>query len=154
MDYKLVQKVNPQKRNEPAKWYAVPLTGEAESSEEVAKAATANTTTAAIEMQAAMEHYGEYILAKLQKGEAVSLGKLGTLRPTFKSEGAADIDAFNPNTMISTPRIRFIASKWFRNAFKNGITYRNAGVKDGDIDYATISAYKQAKAQESGSGTE
>ena len=110
MDYKLVQKVNPQKRNEPAKWYAVPLTGEAESSEEVAKAATANTTTAAIEMQAAMEHYGEYILAKLQKGEAVSLGKLGTLRPTFKSEGAADIDAFNPNTMISTPTAVMVPS--------------------------------------------
>ena len=154
MDYKLVQKVNPQKRNEPAKWYAVPSTGEAESRRDVEMAASGKTTISAAEMTAAIDLYTEYALNRLKDGYAVSLGRLGTLRPTFHSSGAATVDEFKAQQMIDTPRIRFIPSKDCRSVFVNGISYTNIGVKDGEIDYASITAYKQAKAQETGSGTE
>ncbi len=154
MDYRLMEKVNPQKRNEPKKWYAVPVTGEAESRSDVERAASGKTTISAAEMAAAIDLYTEYALARLQEGYAVSLGRLGVLRPTFHSAGAATIDDFKPQQMIDTPRIRFIPSKDCRSVFVNGVSYNNVGVKDGDIDYASIAAYKQAKAQAEGGGTE
>ena len=153
MDYKLIKRVNPNKRDEEPKWYATPINGEAESSDAVTRAATTNTTTAPTEMDSSIVHYGNYILKKLQKGESVSLGKLGTFRVTFHSEGVDNIDDFNPNTMISNPRIRFVPSKEFRSAFKSNISYRNAGVRDGKVDYASLTAYRIAKGLDYGSGS-
>lgn len=46
MKYKLIQKVNPNNREEAPLWYATPITGEAEEADSATRAATANTTTA------------------------------------------------------------------------------------------------------------
>lgn len=49
--YKLIKKVNPQKRQEPGKWYATPKSETPLSGKAMTCAATANTTTAPIEME-------------------------------------------------------------------------------------------------------
>ena len=52
MKYKLIQKVNPNNREEAPLWYATPITGEDEEADSATRAATANTTTAPIEQSA------------------------------------------------------------------------------------------------------
>ena len=59
--YKLIKKVNPQKRQEPGKWYATPKSETPLSGKAMTCAATANTTTAPNEMAASQE-----LLAKIE----------------------------------------------------------------------------------------
>ena len=82
-------------------------------------------------------HLSAYAVTRLMKGEPVSLGDMGDLRITFRSKGVADINKFNPNTMIYEPRLRFVPKKAFR---------------DDGIDYASLAAYRKAKGLPSGGG--
>ena len=56
-------------------------------------------------------HLSAYAVTRLMKGEPVSLGDMGDLRITFRSKGVADINKFNPNTMIYEARLRFVPKK-------------------------------------------
>lgn len=152
MKYKLIQKVNPNNREEAPLWYATPITGEAEEADSATRAATANTTTAPIELTAGLVHLSAYAVTRLMKGEPVSLGEMGDLRITFRSKGVADINKFNPNTMIYEPRLRFVPKRAFRNAIIQQLTFENAGVLADGIDYASLAAYRKAKGLPSGGG--
>lgn len=152
MKYKLIQKVNPNNREEAPLWYATPITGEAEEADSATRAATANTTTAPIELTAGLVHLTEYAISKLSKGEPVPLGDMGDLRITFRSKGVADINKFNPNTMIYEARLRFVPKRAFRNAIIQQLTFENAGVLADGIDYASLAAYRKAKGLPSGGG--
>lgn len=152
MKYKLIQKVNPNNREEAPLWYATPITGEAEEADSATRAATANTTTAPIELTAGLVHLTEYAISKLSKGESVPLGEMGDLRITFRSKGVADINEFNPNTMIYEARLRFVPKRAFRNAIIQQLTFENAGVLADGIDYASLAAYRKAKGLPSGGG--
>ena len=100
MKYKLIQKVNPNNREEAPLWYATPITGEAEEADSATRAATANTTTAPIELTAGLGHLTEYAISKPRKGESVPPGEMGDLRNTLRSKGVADIHEIDPHTMI------------------------------------------------------
>lgn len=84
------------------------------------RAATENTTTAPIEMEAALELLGRHARQQLQQGHTVRVGDLGTIRVSFKSDGVENITDFN------------------------------AGVLDEGISYASLSDYKKAKGITSG----
>ena len=43
MKYKLIQKVNPNRRDDPPQWYATPITGESEGADATTRAATTTT---------------------------------------------------------------------------------------------------------------
>ena len=137
MKYKLIQKVNPNNREEAPLWYATPITGEAEEADE---------------LTAGLVHLTEYAISKLSKGEPVPLGEMGDLRITFRSKGVADINEFNPNTMIYEARLRFVPKRAFRNAIIQQLTFENAGVLADGIDYASLAAYRKAKGLPSGGG--
>ena len=81
--YKLVQKINPQDKNAPKKWYAIPVSEVSQSVKAMTRAATADTTTAPIEMEAALDLLGRHARQQLQQGHTVRVGDLGTLRVTF-----------------------------------------------------------------------
>ena len=89
--FNLVQKGKPGKPDEPKKWYAVPQTREAQSVKAMTRSATENTSTAPIEMEAALDLLGKYASEQLLQGHTVKVGDLGTLRITFKSDGVAKI---------------------------------------------------------------
>ncbi|MCR8882287.1 hypothetical protein QUW57_00385 [Phocaeicola plebeius] len=154
MKYKLIQKVNPNRRDDPPQWYATPITGESEGADATTRAATENTTTAPVELMAGLVHLSEYAISKLSKGEPVPLGEMGDLRITFRSKGVADINEFNPNTMIYEARLRFVPKRAFRNAIIQQLTFENAGVLVDGIDYASLAAYRKAKGLPSGGGEE
>lgn len=101
--FNLVQKGKPGNPDEPKKWYAVPQTREAQSVKAMTRSATENTSTAPIEMEAALDLLGKYASEQLLQGHTVKVGDLGTLRITFKSDGVANINDFNAGVMIKTP---------------------------------------------------
>ncbi len=150
--YKLVKKTNPQKLNEPKKWYAIPISESPQSVKAMTRAATENTTTAPIELEAALDLLGKHARQQLQQGHAVRVGDLGTIRIMFKSEGVEDITQFNPGAMIKEPRILFTPSRSFRDSVLNDMQFQNAGVLDEDVSYASLADYKKAKGIPSGGG--
>ncbi|VFB14300.1 DNA-binding protein [Bacteroides heparinolyticus] len=145
VNYKLVQKKNPQKKSEPAKWYATPNSAKPLAQKALTRAATENTTTAPIEMEAAMELLAAFIPQQLQQGHTVNVPGMGTFRLTFKSEGVEDIDKFNAGQMIKSPRIVFTPAKELRERTLQGISYENGGVLENKINYASLADYRKAK---------
>lgn len=147
MQYKLIQKVNPNRRDDPPQWYATPITGESEDADAATRAATENITTAPIELTARLVHLSAYAVNRLMKGEPVSLGDL---RITFRNKGVTDLNDFNPNPMIYEPRLRFVPKQAFRDAIISKLTFENAGVLADGIDYASLAAYHKAKGLSTG----
>ncbi|VFB13087.1 DNA-binding protein [Bacteroides heparinolyticus] len=111
VNYKLVKKKNPLKKDDPAKWYAVPNSARPLAQKAMTRAATENTSTAPIELESAMELLAAFIPQQLQQGHTVNVPGLGTFRLTFKSEGVEDINLFNAGLMIKSPRVVFTPPK-------------------------------------------
>lgn len=143
--FNLVQKGKPGKPDEPKKWYAVPQTREAQSVKAMTRSATENTSTAPIEMEAALDLLGKYASEQLLQGHTVKVGDLGTLRITFKSDGVANINDFNAGVMIKEPRILFTPSKEFRQNVIQQLKYQNGGVLEEGVNYASLTDYRKAK---------
>ena len=143
--YKLVKKINPQDKEAPKKWYAIPISEVPQTVKAMTRAATENTTTAPIEMEAALELLGRHARQQLQQGHTVRVGDLGTIRVSFKSDGVENITDFNARAMIKNPRIIFTPSKEFRESVLQGIQFQNAGVLDEGISYTSLADYKKPK---------
>lgn len=152
--YKLLKKVNPQKRNEAPKWYAVSISDPALETKEMARAATENTSTAPIELEAAIELFLKYAKEQLQQGRVVRLGDLGTLRVSISSEGADSPLNFNPQTMIKKARVVFTPNRDFQAEVVGGLQFQNGGILDDGISYASIADYKRAKGLDEPEATE
>ena len=145
MRYKLIQRSNPNDRDAAKKWYAIPINVEAEDIKTMSKSATENTTTAPIELEASLELFGKYAEERLKRGEAIRVGNLGTLRLTFRSDGAENIQELKSQQMIHDARMLFTPSKEFRENVINKLTYENGGVLEDGIEYADLESYYKAK---------
>ena len=141
----MVQRKNPLKKNEPAKWYATPNSAKPLAQKVMTRVATENTTTAPIELESAMELLAAFIPQQLQQGHTVNVPGMGTFRLTFKSEGVEDINLFNAGQMIKSPRIVFTPAKELRERTLQGISYENSGVLENKINYASLADYRKAK---------
>lgn len=151
--YKLVQKSNPKDKTAARKWYAIAIANDAQGVKAMTRAATENTTTAPIEMEASLDLLGKYAMGQLLQGHLVKVGDLGTLRITFKSDGVEDVTKFNAGTMIKEPRILFTPSKTFRESVIKGLQFQNGGVLEDGVSYATLADYKVAKGITTGGGS-
>lgn len=148
--YKLVKRVNPQKRNEPGKWYAAPNSSTPLKGKAMTRAATANTTTAPIEMESALELLAEFVPGQLQQGHTVTIPGLGSFHLVFQSDGVDNIEDFRASTMIKNARIAFTPAKELRERVLNGLTFVDGGVLENGISYASLSDYRAAKAASGG----
>ena len=144
--YKLVKKINPQDKEAPKKWYAIPISEVPQTVKAMTRAATENTTTAPIEMEAALELLGRHARQQLQQGHTVRVGDLGTIRVSFKSDGVENITDFNAGAMIKNPRIIFTPSKEFRESVLQGIQFQNAGVLTKALAMPALQTIKKPKA--------
>lgn len=143
--YKLIQKKHPQKKDEPAKWYAVPNSSKPLAQKAMTRAATSNTTMAPIELEAAMELLAAFIPQQLQQGHTVNVPGMGTFRLAFKSDGVEKIDDFRPEKMIKSPRILFTPAKELKDKLLQGLSFENGGVLENKISYASLADYRKAK---------
>ncbi|RRD91424.1 hypothetical protein EII33_07100 [Bacteroides heparinolyticus] len=145
ISYKLVQKKHPMKKDDPAKWYAVPNSARPLPPKALTRAATANTTTAPIELEAAMELLAAFIPQQLKQGHTVNVPGLGTFRITFKSEGVEDINLFNAGQMIKSARVMFVPAKELRDSIIRDLRFEDGGVLENKINYASMADYRKAK---------
>lgn len=109
------------------------------------RAATANTTTAPIELESAMELLAAFIPQQLKQGHTVNVPGMGTFRLTFKSDGVEDINKFNAGQMIKSPRIVFTPAKELKEGVLQGLSFENGGVLEAGINYASLADYRKAK---------
>ena len=148
--YKLVKKINPQDKAAPKKWYAIPISEVPQTVKAMTRAATENTTTASLEMEAALELLARHTRQQLQQGHTVRDGDLGTKRVSFKIDGLEYVTDSNAGAMITNRPIIFTPTQEFRESVLQGIQFQNAGVLDEGISYASLSDYKKAKGITSG----
>ena len=145
VNYKLVQKKNPQKKSEPAKWYATPNSAKPLAQKVMTRVATENTTTAPIELESAMELLAAFIPQQLQQGHTVNVPGLGSFRLSFKSDGVEKVDDFRPEKMIKSPRVVFTPSKELKERTLRGLSYEEGGVLENKVSYASLADYRKAK---------
>lgn len=151
--FNLVQKANPQKREEASKWYAVPSSESAMSGKALTRAATANTSTSAIEMEAAMEYLAAFLPQQLLQGHTVKVPGLGSFRVSFKSKGVGDISTFNAGSMISDVRILFTPDRALRESVLGNVYFENGGVLKDGVRYASVTDYLKAIGEAGDSGS-
>lgn len=141
-DFKFVRRVNPVKRSDPAKWYAIPAGRKMLEADEVAGAATLNTTISKGEMKASFEALSEVAPGMLDQGFTIKLGDLGHIALSFGSTGVDNIADFDAATMIKNPKIIFTPSKKLKEAIKQA-SYRNVGVVENGFTYASVKDYQK-----------
>lgn len=152
-NFKLIQRANPLKKDAPRKWYASPLTNKPLELKAMTRAATENTTTAPIEMEASMEHFVNHTQRQLLQGHTVNVPGFGSFRITFKSDGVENINDFNAGQMIKNPRILFTPAKELREVIRNQMKFENGGVLEDGISYASMTDYRKAKGINPGGGS-
>ena len=138
---KLVKRGNPAKPERGKKWYGLSVSGRPLDVRQMARQATENTTLSPMEMQMALELFGNYAVRKLLQGHAVRLGHLGHLRLTFKSEGVDDIRDYHPSRHVREPRILFTPSKELRERVVKNVTFELGPVTEDGVTYGSVADY-------------
>ena len=96
MKYKLIERVNPQNRNQ-SKWYANPVNDGKISKTGLAKEIAAISSLSRGDVSNVIENLLEVLPKYLTMGKSVSLGEFGTLRLSFSSNGVESKEDFNSN---------------------------------------------------------
>ncbi len=144
--FKLVQKVNPQKRNEPARWFAIPKIVARMTTRAVCKYVTRNTTVAPTEAEATLNLVLDAVPQLLKDGNSAQIGNLGWLRLSFGSEGVEEPGKFNAESMMRNLKIVFTPSKELVEEVSKGIAYESAGIVEEGFTFPTLKAYNNYKA--------
>ncbi|MBP3552311.1 MAG: hypothetical protein J6K05_03960 [Bacteroidaceae bacterium] len=138
---KLVKRGKPGPAGGPKKWYGLSVSGRPLDVRQMARQATRNTSLTPMEMEAALELFGEYAISQLLQGHTVRLGYLGHLRLTFKSEGVDDIRDYHPSRHVREPRILFTPSKELRERVVKNVTFELGPVAEDGVTYASVADY-------------
>lgn len=150
--FKLSLKKNPQKKDEPGKWYAIPTVTNRLDTRAVCKVVTRNTTTAPTELESSFNLVCDGIPHELQQGNSVRLGSLGTIRLSFGSAGVENVADFNAASMIKNVKVVFTPSKELMAAVKDGLAFENVGVVEEGFTYPSLKAYQEYKVATRGEG--
>ena len=141
--FKLTQKKNPMKKDEPAKWYAIPSVVNRLTTRTVCKVVTRNTTTAPTEAESTFNLVCDGIIHELQQGNSVQLGELGWLRLSFGSEGVEDLTKFDAASMIKNLKVVFSPSKTLLSSIEQGLEFENVGVVSEGFTFPSTKSYLQ-----------
>ncbi|MDR1003442.1 MAG: hypothetical protein LBL97_00320, partial [Prevotellaceae bacterium] len=128
--YRLVRKVNPMKKGEPAKWYGNPIVNEKVDTRALSTEGTEFTSLSPNEFESAMYELGHKLARGLIAGNSIKINDLGTFRLSFSSDGVAEVTDFYAQTMIKDPHIIFTPEKSLMKAIADNLSYENAGVVD------------------------
>jgi predicted histone-like DNA-binding protein len=146
--YKLTKRANPAKREDPMKWYAIPVVYEQLNTRALSREATDNTTLAPIEFESTMNLFAETLPKLLLKNFSVKVNEVGTFRLSFRSEGVEDITTFNAATMIKDPRIIFTPDKTLLENIRQNASFDNAGVVEDAFTYPSIKEYLEKQVED------
>lgn len=117
MNYSVVARKNPAKKDDPSKFYALAQASGELDFDEMCEAITGRTTCTETDVRAALAGIIYEAKRALKAGRIVRLGDLGSLQMGLCSEGAATADDFTPS-MIKKSRVKFRPGKGLTDAAK------------------------------------
>jgi len=107
VNYALVARKNPMKKEEPAKYYPqIQHSGEV-TLDEMSADIEENCTATSSDIQAVVDALRKRIIRHLKEGKIVRLGSLGSLRLSVSSAGAESEEKFSAS-MIKTARVIYV----------------------------------------------
>ena len=115
--YNKMQRKNPSKPAEPAKWYPVLRRVEMMKEKDVARHISDETTLNPKEAEMAISQLKKVLIAALLNGQSVQLGDWGTFHLTLSSEGVATEAEVSP-AQVKKVNIRFQVGKELQEAIK------------------------------------
>jgi hypothetical protein len=115
--YKKTEKANPQKREEPKKWYVSLNSLGMKKENEVAVLAADGTTLDPKEAQLAYSRFGIVLMRLLLDGHTVEIENLGSFRLTVNSEGVDKKEDVSPK-QIKKVNLRFVPCEAAKDMLK------------------------------------
>ncbi|MFU2093423.1 HU family DNA-binding protein [Ornithobacterium rhinotracheale] len=116
--YNVVERKNPQKREEPSKWYANAKADGDISLKEIAEEISGGSTTVSdTDVLAVLNEMIKTCTRHLSDGKVVKFGEFGNFQVSLTSEGAASEEKFNPS-LIKGNKIQFRPGEALRKMLK------------------------------------
>jgi len=109
--FKLVPRRNPQKPDDPPKYYAQVVPTDKKNLKSLSEDVSRHTTMSAADVYGVLMALEEEIIAALKGGSQVELGSLCIFYPDLKGDGAESPDAFNASSHIKRKGIRVRAKQ-------------------------------------------
>lgn len=106
MKFKLVERANPLKKEEPKKFYAQPVYADKVTQKQLAKQLADMSSLSAGDVANVIQNLVEEFPKILTRGGILQLGDFGTFRVTFSSKGAEEKGNFSTETIV--PKISFL----------------------------------------------
>lgn len=100
------QKVNPQEKDAPRRFYAIIKSKGTEDTDEMAERISAKSTYTAADIAGFLKAMQLIVIENIKNGKMVDLGTIGKLRITLNSDGAVTLKDFR-NTNIKKANLRF-----------------------------------------------
>lgn len=142
--YILTKKKNRLNREKDGLWYAETKTGRCMRSKTLCRMATKNLTLSAVELELALGILANYLPGLLAQGNLVQLGRLGTLRLEFGSEGVREPEEFTARC-IRRPRVVFQPSKEFAGDVLRQLRFELDGLTAEGVAFASVESYRKWK---------
>jgi len=108
MKIKLIQKANPQKR-EDVKWYASPINVGTKDLKAIAKDIAGRSSLTRGDIENVLANFVDELPTFLKDGFSIQLGDFGTMRLTLSSEGSLTEEEFSTHGI--KPRVTFTAGQ-------------------------------------------
>lgn len=140
--YRLCKKKNRLNREKDGLWYAEPVVGKQMKTRQVCRLATTNITLSSDELELALNALDKHLPMLLAQGNGVQLGRMGTLRLEFGSEGVSEPEEFTARC-IRRPRVVFQPSKEFMKNIMSLLSFQLDGLRAGGVAFATIESYRK-----------
>lgn len=150
---KPVQRRNPQKPDDPMKWYPVQNTVKNVDESEVAELIADETTLNPMEAMMAVRQLRKIVQRLLLSGNSVQLGNWGTFNITLSTEGAATKEALTARNVKSV-NINFQAGSELKAALQKADFVWLNKLVDGTTDNTETSTNISSDSLTSGSDTQ
>lgn len=142
MKVKLIARKNPQKLNDPAKFYAEPVYDGTVDIDFIARQIAGRSSLTPGDIKNVLSNFLEEMPTYMLLGRSIKLNDLGTFRIAFSSEGATTEDAFK-TSMIRGVKVVFTPDVNMKKRITDSLTFEvqrtpkkeaegNEGESDGD----------------------
>jgi len=118
IEYSVIPRKNPLRREEPAMYYAQMKSREVATLEEICDSIGKRCTVTKPDIMAVIAALEETTIESLQSGQITRLGDLGSFHLTLRSKGTETEKEFHCS-MIKVPCIRFTPGKSLKRAMKS-----------------------------------
>lgn len=142
--YRLCKKKNRLNADKDGLWYAEPMAGRQMRTRTVCRLATKNLTLSEGELELGLNALADYLPVLLAQGSGVQLGRLGTLRLEFGSEGVREPEEFTARC-IRRPRVVFQPSKEFAGDVLRQLRFELDGLTAEGVAFASVESYRKWK---------